>query len=201
MHYSDYTFSQHYIPYHHIPNPIIPATYTWILWESPIARSVWTSARAILNRIDLDLTVSSYHEAIWDLANDDATDGDEPEKLKRIAKQNITVFALWALYSADKKINDLKQTSQLTDEIVDNSIHDVTDKFERLVYDEIWLLLHHRREIAIHKKVVIDDITIAAFNQREQVIKRLKFTVINHDKLTFSQMSNGNIYTNMARLS
>ena len=83
-----------------------------------------------------------------------------------------------------KNINDLKQTSQLTDEIVDNWIHDVTDKFERLVYDEIWLLLHHRREIAIHKKVVIDDITIAAFNQRDQVIKRLKFTMINHDKLT-----------------
>ena len=157
------------------------------MWESPIARSVWTSARAILNRIDLDLTVSSDHEAIWDLASDDATDGDETEKLKWIAKQNITVFALWALYSADKRINDLKQMNQLTDEKVDNWIQDVTDKFERLVYNEIWLLLHHRREIAIHIKIVIDDRTVATFNQREQVIERLKFTAINHDKLTTNQ--------------
>ena len=115
--------------------------------------------------------------------SDDATDGDETEKLKWIAKQNIPAFALWALYSADKRINDLKQTNQLTDEKVNNWIQDVTDKFERLVYDEIWLLLHHRREIAIHMKIVIDNRTIAAFNQREQVIERLKFTVIDHDKL------------------
>ena len=134
--YSDYTFSQHFIPRYHTLNPITHATYSWALWESPIARSVWTSARALLNRIDLDLTASSYHEAIWDLASDDATDGDETEKLKWIAKQNITVFALWALYSADKRINDLEQTNQLTDEKVDNWIHDVTDKFDRLVYGE-----------------------------------------------------------------
>ena len=118
--YSDYTFSQHYIPRHHIPDPIVPATYIWILWKSPIAKSVWTSAKAILNQIDLDLTASSYHEAIWDLASNDATDGDETEKLKLTAKQNIIVFALWCLYSADKKINNLKHTNQLTGESVDN---------------------------------------------------------------------------------
>ena len=55
------------------------------------------------------------------------------------------------------------------------------------MYEEIWLLLHHRREIAIHMKIVIDNRTIAAFNQREQVIERLKFTVIDHDKLTTNQ--------------
>ena len=64
--------------------------------------------------------------------------------------------------------------------------------FERLVYDEIWLLLHHRREIAIHMRTVIDGRAIATFNQREQVIERLKFTVVNHDKLTASLME---IYT------
>ena len=60
--YSDYTFSQHYmyIPYHHIPDPIVPATYTWLLWESSIAKSVCTSAKAILNQIDLDLTASVW---------------------------------------------------------------------------------------------------------------------------------------------
>ena len=63
----------------------------------------------------------------------------------------------------------------------------LTVKFERLVYDEIWLLLHHRREIALHVKTVIDDRSVAAFNQREQVFEQLKFTVINHDKLTTDQ--------------
>ena len=140
----------------------------------------------------MDLTASSYHEVIWDLASDDATDGDETDKLKRLAKYNITVFALWVLYSADKSINDLKQTNQLTDEMVDNWIQAITDRFERLVYDEIWLLLHHRREIALHMKIVIDGKTVAAFNQRDQVIQRLKYTVIDHGKLTADQRE---IYT------
>ena len=41
--YSDYTFSQHYIPRHHIPNIIVPATYSWILWESHSEVSMDTS--------------------------------------------------------------------------------------------------------------------------------------------------------------
>ena len=185
--YSDHIFSQYFIPHHHIPNPMVPATYTWILWESPIARSVWASATYLLNRIGLNLTASSYHEVVWDLAANDVTNGDETEKLKCIVKQNITVFVLWTLYSSDKRINDLKQTNQLTDEKVDNWIKDVTTKFEKLVYDEIWLLLHHRREIALHMKILIDDRPLAAFNQREQVFERFKFTMIDHNKLTADQ--------------
>ena len=41
-------------------------------------------------------------------------------------------------------------------------------------------------------RTVIDGRAIATFNQREQVIARLKFTVVNHNKLTASQME---IYT------
>ena len=48
--YSDYTFSPHFIPRHHISDPIRPSTYNWILWDSPIAKSVWSSAKAILNK-------------------------------------------------------------------------------------------------------------------------------------------------------
>ena len=92
-----YTFSQHYIPHHHIPDPIVPATYTWILWESPIAKFVWTSAKAILNLIDLDLTASSYHEAIWELASKNATDGDETEKLKADSQTEHNCIRLMVL--------------------------------------------------------------------------------------------------------
>ena len=100
------------------------------------------------------------------------------------SQTNIIVFALWSLYSADKKINNLKQTNQLTDEIVDNWICTFTEKFERLVHDEIRLVLHYRREIAINIKIVIDDRATAALNEREKVIERLKFTIINLDKLS-----------------
>ena len=117
-----------------------------------------------------------------------ATDGDETDKLKLIAKQNIIVFALWTLYSADKAINNLKQTNQLTDEAVDNWIRTITGKFERLVHDEIRLVLHHRREIALSSKVIIDGRATATFNERDKVIERLKFLAINPDKLTASQM-------------
>ena len=93
------------------------------------------------------------------------------------------MFALWSLYSAHKKISNLKQTNHLTDEIVDNWIRTVTERFERLVHDDIRLVLHRKREIAINIKVVIDDRATAAFHEREKVIERLKFTTINLDKL------------------
>ena len=60
-------------------------------------------------------------------------------------KQNLTIFALWTLYSADKKTNELKQTDQLTDEMVDTWVRTATETFERLVHDEIRLLLYHSR--------------------------------------------------------
>ena len=87
------------------------------------------------------------------------------------------------MYSADKKINNLKQTNQLKDETVDNWIRTVTDTFERLVQDEIRFVLHHRTEIAINAKIVFDGRAMVAFNEREKVIERLKFTTINLDRL------------------
>ena len=186
--YSDFTFTQHYIPNHHISDPMVPATYNSILWDSPMARSVWTKAREILDTIRLDLTASSYHEAIWELVNSDATDGDETEKLRSVTIQNVTIFALWVLYSADKKINELKQTDQVTNEKVDNLVRTVTENFERMVHDEISVLLHHRREIALNTKITIDGRATTTFSEREKVPQRLKFTVINLDKLTTSQI-------------
>ena len=53
-----------------------------ILWESPMARSVWSTAKDMLGRIGLDLTASSYHEAIWELVDTDATNGDDGTKQK-----------------------------------------------------------------------------------------------------------------------
>ena len=73
------------------------------------------------------------------------------------------MYSPYFLYSADKKINNLKQTNQLTDETVDNWIRTITDNFERPVHDEIRLALHHRREIAINTRVVIDGRATAAF--------------------------------------
>ena len=94
---------------------------------------------------------------------------------------------LYGLCTQQIKKN-LKQTNQLKDEIVDNWIRTVTDNFERLVHDEIRLVLHHRREIAISVKIVIDGRATVAFNEREKAIERLKFTTINLDKLDASKM-------------
>ena len=73
---------------------------------------------------------------------------------------------MWVLYSADKTINELKQTDQLTDEKVDNWVRTVTENFERMVYDEIRLLLHHKREISINTKIMIDGRATTAFLER-----------------------------------
>ena len=45
-----------------------------------------------------------------------------------------------------------------------------------------------RLEIVINTKIVIDGKATAAFNEREKLIKRLKFITINPDKLTVSQI-------------
>ena len=64
----------------------------------------------------------------------------------------------------------------------------MTDKFERLVHDEIRMVLHHRREVALTSKIIVDGRSMVTFNEREKVIERLRFVVINPDKLTVSQM-------------
>ena len=71
---------------------------------------------------------------------------------------------------------------------MDNRIRTITGKFERLVHDEIRLVLHHRREIALSSKIIIDGRATVTFNERDKVIERLKFLAINPDKLTASQM-------------
>ena len=94
----------------------------------------------------------------------------------------------YGLCTLPTRTNNLKQTNQLTDESVDNWIRTTTDNFERLVHDEIRLVLHHRREIAINTKIVIDGRATVAFDEREKVIERLKFITINPVKLTANLM-------------
>ena len=67
-------------------------------------------------------------------------------------------------------------------------IRTVTDKFERLVHDDIRMTLHHRREAALNTRVISDGRATVAFNEREKIIERLNFVPINPDKLTVSQM-------------
>ena len=72
--------------------------------------------------------------------------------------------------------------------MVDNWVGMVNDKFERLVHDEIRLVLHHRREIAINTKIITDGRATTAFSEREKAMERLKLNPINLDKLTNSQI-------------
>ena len=67
-------------------------------------------------------------------------------------------------------------------------IRTVTNKFERMVHDEIRLVLHHRREIAINTKIIIDVRVATAFSEREKATERLKSNAVNLDKLTTSQI-------------
>ena len=78
--------------------------------------------------------------------------------------------------------------NQLKDETVDNWISTVTDNFERLVHEEIRIVLHHRREIAISSIMIVDGRATVAYNEREKVIERLRFTTIHLDKLDANQI-------------
>ena len=73
--------------------------------------------------------------------------------------------------------------------MVDNWVRTVTDKFERMVHDEIRLVLHHRREMkTINTKIGIDGRATTAFSEREKAIERPKFNAINLDKLTTNRV-------------
>ena len=64
-------------------------------------------------------------------------DEQEVVRLKALTKQNLITYALWVLYSADKQINHLKQTDQLTDQIMDGRILTITNNFLKLV-EVLW---------------------------------------------------------------
>ena len=57
-----------------------------------------------------------------------------------------------------------------------------------MVHDEISLLLHHRREMALTTKTMIAGRATTTFSDRDKAMQRLTFTVINLDKLTTSQI-------------
>ena len=88
-----------------------------------------STCKDVLKSINIDMNASSYYDAILSLNDPLACEGDEVMRLKAITKQNLTFHALWTLYSADKKIDNLKQTDQLTYEMIDGWIQTATNNF------------------------------------------------------------------------
>ena len=84
----------------------------------PLASILWQECKQVLFKVGITLSVDSYQDAIIAL-HDDIDENDEVNKLRVIIKQNLITYCLWALYTADKKINEFKQLNQISDELID----------------------------------------------------------------------------------
>ena len=155
--YCEYRFSDDYIPKFAKNTTTHTTTYQWILWDSPIAQSVWKQCKLVLQDINIQMQANSYQEAILLLERLSIVTDDQTAKLKAVITQNLIVYALWVLYCGDKRINELKGKEELTDSKIDNWIEYIVSNFSILVTQEVKLLLYHRRELALTSKKMKSD--------------------------------------------
>ena len=62
--YCEYRFSDGYIPKLVKNTTTHITTYQWILWDSPVAHSVWKQRKLVLQDINIQMQANSYQEAI-----------------------------------------------------------------------------------------------------------------------------------------
>ena len=191
--FSTYRFSQGYTPKYHklyfTPEEAI-ATYEWVLWKSQVATALWQECKQVLFKVGITLSVGSYHDAITAL-QDNIDDNDEVNKLRAIIKQNLITYCLWTLYTADKKIHEFKQLNQISDELIDTWPLYVIDNFTSLVRNDIKIMLYHKRELDMTKKIVTivnGNKKTPCFNGREQIMVRHGSSRIKLDQLTAEQI-------------
>ena len=167
--YAAHTFEQGSVPKHNKPVTMQKANYEWILWNSPVPQHLWRECKTILHAIKIAHDgIDSYHSAILALDDPNLTHSDDAIKLRAIIKQNLIAYALWALYTAEQKINEAKQQDQLTDEMIDNWIRNVTSNFQLLVKGEINMLLFHQRQIDITRKRQVGNNMRDCHSEREK---------------------------------
>ena len=133
------------------------------------------------------ITFNSYQEAIKSLEDPNTNDDDELNQLRTVIEQNLVVYALQVLYSADKTINTLKQQKQIKDELIDSWPQTIMYKYTMLIKEDIQLFLYHKRELALNKTKSRGDVRVKCFSEREKIIERHKFTSINLNKLSSEQ--------------
>ena len=158
------------------------------MWDSQRAQHIWAECKRIA-QIGITTTCNSYQEAIRSLEDPNTNDDDELNQLRTVIKQNLVVYALWVLYSADKSINTLKQQKQINDEVIDAWPQTIMYKYTMLIKGDIQLLLYHKRELALNKATSRGDTNVKCswFSEREKMMERHKFTSINLSKLNNEQ--------------
>ena len=157
------------------------------MWDSQLAQHIWAECKRILAQIGITITFNSYQEAIKSLEDPNTNDEDELNQLRIVIKQNLVVYALWVLYSADKSINTLNQQKQITDEVIDAWPQTIMYKYNMLIKEDIKLLLYHKRELALNKTKGRGDNKVKCFSERDKIIERHKFSNINLSKLSNEQ--------------
>ena len=108
-----------YIPKQCHPKPTngTAATYSRVLWDSPIAaKNVWSLAKKILDNLHIPYVINTWKDIFKTL------DGDHKHvigDIKLIIKHNIVITAIYSLYASYKKLTDLKINDNLTDTDID----------------------------------------------------------------------------------
>ena len=133
--FQQHKFDQGYRPkYPKVTNDTI-ASYEHILWDSPVAKNVWSLAKKILKDLNIPHVINSWKDIFKTL------DGDHKQvidDIRLIIKHNIVITTIYSLYASYKKLTDLKINDKLIDLEVDmypiKTIHHFQYQIRNLIY-------------------------------------------------------------------
>ena len=141
--FQQHNFDQSYKPkYPKITNDTI-ATYEHILWDSPVAKNVWSLAKKILDNLHIPYVINTWKDIFKTL------DGDHKQvigDIRLIIKHNILITTIYSLYASYKKLTDLKINDKLTDPDIDMYPIKTVHHFQFQVRNLIYLTPSYARE-------------------------------------------------------
>ena len=91
---------------------------------------------------------------------------------------------MWTLYKTERNINEAKLKNELTGEMIDDWPCNVTAKFQLPVKDEFRMLLFHKRQLDISRKIQVGNKWKSCHSEREKHFIRSGYTFIDTDKLS-----------------
>ena len=126
---------------HEVP---IPATYQYLLWDSPQAKFVWNLTRQLITQLGTNLEITSpYQIPLIFLPNIQ----DTPSLIKSTI-QHVIVASLWVIYKGELDLKLLHQTNKITPDTIKywmahylrkEWVHEMTEEIQHLPHTVIYL--------------------------------------------------------------
>ena len=119
------------------------ATYEHILWDSPVAKKVWSLAKMIPDNLHIPHVINTWKDIFKTL------DGDHKQviwDIRLIIKHNIVITTIYSLYASHKRLTDLKINDNLADSDIDMQPIKTAHHFQFQIRNLIYLTPSYARE-------------------------------------------------------